>query len=266
MAAELPNGSVIRSTATGTLETPPIFTKVHIFPDDQLDRSLISPADYCNAGCTAIFTATSATIIHDETGEIVILSTKALTDRLWPFQSPEGKINTAVKHEINADFVTYTHACFGSPTDSCMLKALKKGNLSTLPRLTTKMFSSNLPNSPATAKGHLDQTRQGSQSTTKKGRRKRAMEKPVIADSDVHAIRETYDFFKSKGNRPEIQTLDNETSAALETFLTNKAHVKLNFVPPNTHRRNRAERAIRDWKSHFISTLATVDPNFPMSE
>ena len=36
------------------------------------------------------------------------------------------------------------------------------------------------------------------------------------------------------------------------------------FVPPSTHRRNRAERAIRDWKSHFISGLDSVDKDFLM--
>jgi len=30
------------------------------------------------------------------------------------------------------------------------------------------------------------------------------------------------------------------------------------------HRRNKAERAIRTWKNHFIATLAGVDPDFPM--
>jgi len=49
-----------------------------------------------------------------------------------------------------------------------MLRALKAGFLSEYGRITAKMFSDNMPNSVATAKGHLDQTRQGSQSTTKR--------------------------------------------------------------------------------------------------
>ena len=35
------------------------------------------------------------------------------------------------------------------------------------------------------------------------------------------------------------------------------------LVPPNVHRRNIAERAIRTFKAHFISVLAGVDPTFP---
>ena len=32
------------------------------------------------------------------------------------------------------------------------------------------------------------------------------------------------------------------------------------------HRRNAAERAIRTFKNHFLSGLATCDPNFPISK
>jgi len=45
----LPNGTAIRSIATGKLNTPPITTLVHIFSDDQLERSLanVSVAKTC---------------------------------------------------------------------------------------------------------------------------------------------------------------------------------------------------------------------------
>ena len=35
------------------------------------------------------------------------------------------------------------------------------------------------------------------------------------------------------------------------------------LVPPNVHRRNVAERAIRTFKAHFLAILAGVDPNLP---
>ena len=37
----------------------------------------------------------------------------------------------------------------------------------------------------------------------------------------------------------------------------------IQLVPPDMHRRNRAERAIRTFKNNFISILAGVDPSFP---
>jgi hypothetical protein len=36
------------------------------------------------------------------------------------------------------------------------------------------------------------------------------------------------------------------------------------LVPPHCHRTNAAERAIRIFKEHFKSGLATVDPDFPV--
>ena len=58
--------------------------------------------------------------------------------------------------------------------------------------------------------------------------------------------------------------LDNEDSTKLKHFFRDEAKVEVQYVPPNTHRRNRAERAIRDWKAHFISGLANVDKDFLM--
>jgi hypothetical protein len=58
----LPNGTAIRSIATGKLNRPPITTLVHIFSDDQLERSLNSTSDYCNQGCTVILLFTTAQV------------------------------------------------------------------------------------------------------------------------------------------------------------------------------------------------------------
>jgi hypothetical protein len=63
---------------------------------------------------------------------------------------------------------------------------------------------------------------------------------------------------------PQIQMLDNEDSTKLQEFFRNEVNVEAQFVPPSTHRRNRAERAIRDWKAHFISGLDNVDKDFLM--
>ena len=266
-------------------------------------------------------------IVHDSSGIIVASSTKLPTDKLWPSfnfgHTPTA--NIMVRHEINADFVEYTHASFGSPPDSSMLRALKAGYLVNVDRITAKMFSDNMPNSIATAKGHLDQTRQGSQSTSK---RRKSPIKPtsldIHDDSDLgpeqnetiatfkvlkanenasdltgkfpyisrrgftymlisifrgyihielmkdksaaeylRAMRLTYTFFSTKGHKPDFQALDNETSAIMEAFLHEEAKVSFQYVPANTHRRNRAERAIRSWKNHFLATLATTDPYMP---
>jgi hypothetical protein len=197
----LPNGSHISATGTGILETPPVSTKVHIFDDNDLHRSLTSISDYCNQGCTATFTKTSFSVVHDATGIIVMQSQKLPSERLWmttpiaftPTLSANNLVNlpsdttdslsanNVVRHEINADFVAYTHASFGSPPDSSFAAALSKGYFGNLPRLTAAMFNANKPNSMATAKGHLDQKQQ-------KSKRKPKLAKPILQPAVVQDI------------------------------------------------------------------------------
>ena len=60
-----------------------------------------------------------------------------------------------------------------------------------------------------------------------------------------------------------MHILDNEASVEFKKEIRKNCNLQL--VPPDTHRRNLAERAIQTFKSHFISILAGVDPAFPMS-
>ena len=329
----LSNGNIISSTATGTLQTPHFAIPAHIFPDKSLDRSLNATVDYCNQGCTVIYTGTSVTVIHDATGEIVTQASKRPEERLWPVDTdtlpPQATTHNVVRHEIDADIVSYAHAAFCSPPDSSMYKALCKGWLGNYPGVTAATFYANKPNSTATAKGHLDQRRQknkrrkfikptipGSSSHISSNQAQREdtaysniATTKVLKSSDltnysdmpgrfpyisyrgyeymlvsvyrgaihvelmknrsateyVRAYRETFEYYKQLGHTPLFQKLDNESSDKLEAFLEKEAKVKVEYVPASNHRRNRAERAIRDWKNHFISCLATVDPDFPMA-
>ena len=63
--------------------------------------------------------------------------------------------------------------------------------------------------------------------------------------------------------KPKLHILDNEASKAFKSAI--KENCELQLVPPDTHRRNLAERAIQTVKSQFISILAGVDPSFPMN-
>jgi hypothetical protein len=67
----------------------------------------------------------------------------------------------------------------------------------------------------------------------------------------------------AKGFKPELQTLDNEASAAVKLFFTAN-DVEYQLVPPHCHRHNASERAIRKFKEHFVTGLASVDPTFPL--
>ena len=57
----------------------------------------------------------------------------------------------------------------------------------------------------------------------------------------------------------DLKILNNEASAEYKRAITEKCQL----VPPNTHRRNAAERAICMFKAHFISILVGAASYFP---
>jgi hypothetical protein len=84
------------------------------------------------------------------------------------------------------------------------------------------------------------------------------------AKSIVDAYQTIHKLLVSRGLRPKLQRLDNEASALLRDFMDSE-QVKYQLVPPNVHRHNAAEQAIRTYKNHFISILCGADPNFPLA-
>ena len=60
-----------------------------------------------------------------------------------------------------------------------------------------------------------------------------------------------------------LQTLDNETSSKFKHLLTEDLGIKYQLVPPDIHRRNSEERAIKTFKAHFLSILSGIAPDFP---
>jgi hypothetical protein len=59
-------------------------------------------------------------------------------------------------------------------------------------------------------------------------------------------------------------TLDNEASDAFKQYICQQ-QIQFELFPTGNHRCNKAERAIQTSKAHFISILAGVDDNFPLS-
>ena len=85
------------------------------------------------------------------------------------------------------------------------------------------------------------------------------------AASMVKAWKVLYERLTSTGHKTNNYILDNEFSGALRAAITTE-DLTFELVPPNQHRRNAAERAIRTFKNHFIAGLATCDPEFPLRE
>ena len=63
---------------------------------------------------------------------------------------------------------------------------------------------------------------------------------------------------------PKKHVLDNEVSEAMKELIRSQHNMQLKLVPTGCHRRNAAEVAIRNFKSHFLSILASVADDFPL--
>ena len=226
-------------------------------------------------------------------------------------------------------FIRFTHAALGSQAISTITQAVRRGYLHSYPALTSAMLAAHPPTSIATAKGHLDQQRQGQRSThiplhmfdvddphtiddvsspsdPADNAASQTCTQIILASSTLHsdltgrfpvtsrtgaqymfvsvldgyihvetmktrhhqeyvaAYKRTLNFFGRLGRRPSFQRLDNETSAPLESFATDN-NITIQYCPPHTHRSLKAERAIHTFKNHFIATLCTAAPDFPLT-
>jgi hypothetical protein len=81
------------------------------------------------------------------------------------------------------------------------------------------------------------------------------------ANEYVRAFTNALEFFSTFGVTFSTLHMDNETSTEIEATCKD-ASIAIQYVPPNVHRANRAERAIRTFKNHFIATLAGAHPGF----
>jgi hypothetical protein len=79
----------------------------------------------------------------------------------------------------------------------------------------------------------------------------------------VRAYNHLHQYLVDRGFKPTLQKLDNEASTALKRTIKSKG-IDYQLVPPHSHRRNAAERAIQTFKNHFVACICTTDKHFPM--
>ena len=81
----------------------------------------------------------------------------------------------------------------------------------------------------------------------------------------VDAFRQVISKLEECNSKPKVNVMDNECSRAVEQYIKKSANMDIELCPPKNHRLNGlGERAVRTFKDHFISTLATVDPTCPI--
>ena len=65
------------------------------------------------------------------------------------------------------------------------------------------------------------------------------------------------------GLTTDLHILDNESSQNYKAAIKDKWGVNFQLVPPDIHRINAAEQAIRTFESRFLAVLSGVAPYFP---
>ena len=171
----LPNNTII-STRHSALFPFPSFPSplvAHVFDDAILSTSLISNSAFCNAGFVAKFDQTLCVITFNI--KVILQGTKVFNDKLWhvtlplsTMPSPPPKFPSIpslhVANLLSSDkaYVLFARSSLGSPTISTFLSAVR---LIHWPRLTVTLINAHIPHTNATALGHLNQRRQGINST-----------------------------------------------------------------------------------------------------
>jgi hypothetical protein len=126
--------------------------------DDLKAGTLISLAQLCDDDCIAIFTKYDVQIIKDDQ---VIIKGQRMPNGLWSVpitKTTQPQANAILRTDKpKLDLAAYLHATFGSPSSSTLVRAIRRGHLTTVPVLTTNLITNHLPKSIATALGHQDQ-------------------------------------------------------------------------------------------------------------
>jgi hypothetical protein len=118
----LPDGSAIQSSHEALLPFPQLLQaalQAHIFLDLR-GQALLSMGTFCDAGCTAIFDATSVKITYQ--GNVVLEGTR-VPPGLWKTQvlgtkpsAWQGEANGVFTTQIRTNTIKFLHAACFSPT------------------------------------------------------------------------------------------------------------------------------------------------------
>ncbi len=87
-------------------------------------------------------------------------------------------------------------------------------------------------------------------------------QKSRSASNYVSSFASILAFFTAHSQPLPSLIVDNETSLECREYFLSQ-QLPVTFVPPQTHRSNPAERAVRTGKNHLISVFSSTHPDFP---
>lgn len=169
----LPNGSIIRSTNDecnlDIPQLPTTATNAHVIPELS-HSSLVSIGQLCDAGCTATFNAKTVHIKKDDNN--ILTGQRDTRTGLWRLPLRPSKqqqlneigptyhtCNSAYTTDTLPELIKFLHAAAYSPSKSTWLKAIRQRFYTSWPGINLKNVNRYYPQSKATTKGHMDQTR-----------------------------------------------------------------------------------------------------------
>jgi hypothetical protein len=329
------DGTLLYSTHHGNLTIPGHGSIIaHVLP--QLRSSLLSVSQLVDLGLRVVYCRKWVKVLNSN-DDVIFTGHRDIRSGLWMVDLQSLSTTTAqttnaasaaIRLDSVSDSVNFWHAAYGSPAASTFVAAIDKGYIR-VPGLTSAKVRRHLPNTVATAYGHLTATRKGIKSTkskqpnshdldstlteednqdivcpseqrlwvrvddVKSGRthadaagplplraRSNALYQIIFYNEDANyihietttsrsgpellaALQRAVKFFRDRGMPILLIRMDNECSKLTKDWI-NVETMTLELTPVAAHRTNKAERAIRTWKDHFIATLATTDPECPL--
>ena len=79
----------------------------------------------------------------------------------------------------------------------------------------------------------------------------------------LNVITNIHGKLKQWGLTPKLHIIDNEVSEDLKEYVE-ESDIQFQLVSPHIYQRYASERATIPFKNHFISSLHTIDPLFPL--
>ncbi len=141
-----------------------------IFRDVDLTSNLLGIVPFSNQDCTATFTPTTFQI-SERTGAPILTGVLMSSSSLWivrleddasiehPSMAQPTRTANALIPQTDVRFVQFVHAALGYPAPTTFLNAVVAGYITgphQYPRLTPKLVRRHMPQTMATARGHLD--------------------------------------------------------------------------------------------------------------
>ena len=158
----------MKTTPTATIQIPGLPTRAlqaHLFPQ-LASGSLLSVGQLCDHGCTATFNKNELYIFHK--GKIIVQGSRTKNE-LWEIDTnpnpPSHLLNSVIDAPTISERNEFISWALFSPALLTLTEAIKRGYLTSFPKITTKQLRRYPPNQRAACMGRMCRKRSNIRST-----------------------------------------------------------------------------------------------------